>query len=215
MNDVLAGHAHRYVPPSGGERRTLVLLHGTGGDESDLLPLGEMLAPGAGLLSPRGTVLENGAPRFFRRIAEGVFDVPDLHARTAALVEFVHAAGERYGFDLDKVVAVGFSNGANIAASVLLSWPQVLADAVLFRPMMPFVPDRPVRLDGVGVFIGAGRTDPVVSKEQPEQLAELLRSCGARVTLVWQPGGHSLGRADVASARLVLDGWSAPTIHDE
>lgn len=211
MNDVLAGHVHRYVPPHAGERRTLVLLHGTGGDESDLLPLGEMLVPGAGLLSPRGTVLENGAPRFFRRLAEGVFDLPDLHERTNALVAFIDAAVKRYGFDSDEIIAVGFSNGANIAASVLLSSPQTLAGSVLFRPMVPFVPERPLRLDGVGVFIGAGRADPIVPGEQPEQLAELLRSSGAMVTLAWQPGGHSLTRADIASARLVLGGWSAPT----
>ncbi len=205
--DVLAGHVHRYVPSHGGEPRTLLLLHGTGGDDSDLLPLGEMLVPGAGLLSPRGTVLENGAPRFFRRIAEGVFDLPDLQARTTALVEFVAAAAHAYGFDPEQVIAVGFSNGANIATSVLLSSPATLAAAVLFRPMLPFVPERPVSLAGVGVFIGAGRADPIVPREQPERLAELLRESGADVTVIWQPGGHSLVRSDVASARLVLEQW--------
>jgi predicted esterase len=206
--DVLAGHVHRYVPPHGGERRTLLLLHGTGGDESDLLPLGEMLVPGAGLLSPRGAVRENGAPRFFRRIAEGVFDLPDLHARTSALVDFVTAATHAYDFDPQGVIAVGFSNGANIAASVLLSSPDTLAAAVLFRPMLPFVPERPVSLAGVGVFIGAGRADPIVPQDQPERLGDLLRGYGADVTLTWQPAGHSLVRSDIASARLVLDQWA-------
>jgi predicted esterase len=204
-SNALTTYVHRYVPPKvrdGGTRdsRTLLLLHGTGGNENDLIPLGEMLAPEAGLLSPRGTVSENGAARFFRRIAEGVFDVDDLHARTKELAAFVGAAAERYGFDPSQVTAVGFSNGANMAASLLLSFPSALSGAILFRPMVPFVPTDPQRLSGLRVFIGAGQSDPLVAREQPERLAELFRTLGADVAVEWQPGGHALTRADVAAA---------------
>jgi phospholipase/carboxylesterase/glyoxalase family protein len=192
-SNALSTYVHRYVPPKAEDRRTLLLLHGTGGDENDLIPLGEMLAPDAGFLSPRGTVLERNAARFFRRHAGGVFDLPDLHARTKDLIAFIGAAAEHYGFDKSQVVAVGFSNGANIAASVLLTSAETLAEAVLFRPMVPFIPDVPVSLDGTRVFIGAGEGDS-------ERLAELLQVCGAEVTLTWQPGGHTLTRADVAAA---------------
>lgn len=193
-------YVHRYLPPNGDDPRTLLLLHGTGGDENDLVHLGQMLAPDAGLLSPRGNVLENGAARFFRRLAEGVFDIEDLHARTKDLVAFVDAAAAQYGFDASKVVAVGFSNGANIAGSMLLSQPRVLSGAVLFRPMVPFVPDAPQSLDGKRVYIGAAENDPIVSRRHPERLAEMLRVLGADVTLNWQPAGHALTRADVSSA---------------
>ena len=158
------------------------------------------IAPDAGLLSPRGNVLENGAARFFRRLAEGVFDIEDLHARTKDLVAFVDASAAQYGFDPAKVVAVGFSNGANIAGSMLLSSPRVLSGAVLFRPMVPFVPEEPVSLEGRRVYIGAAENDPIVSRRHPERLAEMLRVLGADVTLNWQPAGHALTRADVTSA---------------
>src|SRR3954454_11430947 len=123
----LALHVHRWVPAERPALPTLLMLHGTGGDESDLLPLGRQLVPGAGMLSPRGNVLEHGAPRFFRRLAEGVFDVEDLHRRTGELADFVEAAAERYGLSSESIYAVGYSNGANIAASMLLSRPSVLA----------------------------------------------------------------------------------------
>jgi predicted esterase len=201
MNDnALSTYVHRYVPPKAEDRRTLLLLHGTGGDENDLIPLGEMLAPDAGFLSPRGTVLERNAARFFRRLAEGVFDLPDLHARTKDLIAFVGAAAAHYGFDPTQVVAVGFSNGANIAASVLLTSADTFSSAVLFRPMVPFIPDVPVSLANIRVFIGAGEGDPIVPATHSERLAELLQVCGADVTLTWQPGGHTLTRADVAAA---------------
>lgn len=199
-SNALGTYVHRYVPPKAEDSRTLLLLHGTGGDENDLIPLGEMLAPDAGFLSPRGTVLERGAARFFRRLAEGVFDLPDLHARTKELVAFVEAAAVHYGFDPKQVIAVGFSNGANIAASTLLSSPGTLSSAVLFRPMVPFIPENAVSLIGTRVFIGAGEGDPIVPAAHSERLAELLQICGADVTLTWQPGGHTLTRADVAAA---------------
>ena len=165
MTSALETYVHRYLPPEGDDPRTLLLLHGTGGDENDLIQLGQMLGPDAGLLSPRGTVLENGARRFFRRLAEGVFDLDDLHRRTRDLIAFVDAAADRYGFDPTRLVAVGFSNGANIAGSVLLTSPDTLAEAVLFRPMVPFVPEEPLSLSDKRVFIGAGKSDPIATPE--------------------------------------------------
>jgi predicted esterase len=200
VTDALTTYTHRYLPPQGDDPRTLLLLHGTGGDENDLIQLGQMLAPDAGLLSPRGTVNENGAARFFKRLAEGVFDLDDLRARTADLVAFIAAAAEKYVFDATKVVGVGFSNGANIATSVLLTSPDTLSAAALFRPMVPFVPDKPVPLTGKRIFIGAGEDDPIVPRDHPYRLAELLQLCGADVKTEWQPGGHSLTRADVSKA---------------
>src|SRR6186997_2036988 len=126
---------------AGSSNRTLLLLHGTGGNERDLLPLGRELDPNAALLSPRGKILENGMPRFFRRLAEGVFDLEDLKFRTNELADFVTAAAQHYGFTLDNLVAVGYSNGANIAASMLLLRPEILHRAVLFRAMVPLIPD--------------------------------------------------------------------------
>jgi predicted esterase/catechol 2,3-dioxygenase-like lactoylglutathione lyase family enzyme len=198
------GFVHRYIPPSAaGElagSTTLLLLHGTGGDEADLLPLGRALLPGAGMLSPRGKVLERGAPRFFRRLADGVFDQEDLARRTEELGDFVAAAVRAYGLEPDGVVAVGFSNGANIAASLLLRRPGVLRGAVLLSPMVPFEPDPLPDLAGTGVFIGAGRDDPMVPAEQVDRLAELLRRAGADVTLHWEPGGHAVSRGEVGVA---------------
>jgi phospholipase/carboxylesterase/glyoxalase family protein len=200
VTDALATYVHRYLRPEGDDPRTLLLLHGTGGDENDLIQLGQMLAPDAGLLSPRGTVLENGAPRFFRRLAEGVFDLDDLHARTKDLIAFIASASDEYQFDAKQVIAVGFSNGANIAGSVLLTQPKVLSEAILFRPMVPFVPEQPLNLTDKRVFIGAGRSDPIVPPDHPERLADLLRVFGADVTLSWQPSSHALARQDVAAA---------------
>jgi phospholipase/carboxylesterase/glyoxalase family protein len=200
VTDALASYVHRYLPPQGEDQRTLLLLHGTGGDENDLIQLGQMLVPDAGLLSPRGTVLENGAARFFRRLAEGVFDLDDLRARTKELIAFIAAASATYAFDPGRVVAVGFSNGANIASSILLTSPATLSAAVLFRPMVPFVPSERVALAGKRVFIGAGEDDPIVPRDQPYRLAELLQLCGAEVKTEWQPGGHALTRADVSKA---------------
>lgn len=215
--DVVAGHGgpedvsgdalgfvHRYVPPSAsGELAggtTLLLLHGTGGDEEDLLPLGRALLPGAGLLSPRGKVVEHGAARFFRRIAEGVFDQEDMARRTAELAEFVGAAARTYGLAPDGVVTVGFSNGANIAASLLLRRPGVLRAAVLLSPMVPFEPEAPPDLRGTAVFIGAGRNDPIAPPAQAERLAAILRAAGAEVTLHWEAGGHGLTNGEVDAA---------------
>jgi predicted esterase len=193
---------HRFLPAAAGAPPiTLLLLHGTGGDENDLIGLGRMLVPGAALLSPRGKVLEHGMPRFFRRHAEGVFDLDDLRARTHELADFVADAATHYGFDPPRVIAVGFSNGANIAASTLLLRPETLAGAALFRPMVPFVPESPPDLTHVPVFIAAGTNDPIVPREQSGQLATLLQNAGAPVTLHWEPAGHGLTQGDLLAAQ--------------
>ena len=201
MNANELSFVHRYVPATRPDALTLLLLHGTGGDENDLLDLGGVLAPGAALLSPRGKVLEHGMPRFFRRLAEGVFDLEDLRVRTHELAEFISGAAASYGFDPRQVVAVGYSNGANIAASMLLTHPGVLAGAVLFHAMVPLEPQEVANLVGVPVFLSGGRVDPMIPAAETERLGTMLRAAGAAVTLQWQPGGHTLTREEVAAAR--------------
>ncbi len=201
MNQKDLDFVHRYVPATEPGAPTLLLLHGTGGDENDLLPLGRMLEVRAALLSPRGKVLEHGMPRFFRRLAEGVFDHEDLVNRTHELADFAEQAVNEYGLDSARLYAVGFSNGANIAASLLLLHPRLLAGAVLLRAMVPFEPETMPDLSGTPVYLAAGRSDQMVLPENTERLAQLLRGAGAEVTLDWQPGGHSIGRAEVESSR--------------
>lgn len=198
---------HVFEPPSaqGGSPFTLLALHGTGGNEHDLVPLARELAPRAAILSPRGKVLEHGMPRFFRRLAEGVFDLEDLKQRTHELADFVGQAAVRYAFDRARVVAVGFSNGANIASSLLLLRPETLAGAVLFRGMVPMVPPEPPPLQGIRVLLSNGRRDPLVSIAETERLKTLLTSAGAEVTLAWQNSGHDLTPADVPLARQWLE----------
>jgi predicted esterase len=195
MTTVDLGFRHRFLPGSS-ELPPLLLLHGTGGNEDDLVPLGEALLPGAPRLSPRGQVLENGMPRFFRRLAEGVFDMEDLRMRTHQLADFVASASEAYQLR-QRPVAVGLSNGANIAAAMLLLRPETLAGALLFRPMVPLEPDQLPDLGGVPVQINAGRADPLISAKQTEALAQLLTRAGAKVSLEWVAGGHGLTRADL------------------
>lgn len=197
------GLAHRYLPADRAGQPTLVLLHGTGGNEDDLLPLGRRLAESAGLLSPRGAVSENGMPRWFRRLAEGVFDQADLAERTDELADFLADAARAYGFGEDRVIAVGFSNGANIAASLLLRRPEALRAAVLFAPMVPFEPEALPDLSHAGVFVSAGRVDPICPPEQAERLVELLSDAGAAVTLRWHDGGHAVDPDHVDQA----DDW--------
>lgn len=206
MTSSTSQFVHRFVPRPDGAGRgvTLILLHGTGGDEQDLLPLGRALLPSAALLSPRGNVTERGAARWFRRIAEGVFDQDDLRRRTEELGRFIEAASDRYALQGDALVAVGFSNGANIASSLLLRRPGLLRGAVLLSPMVPFEPDAPPDLAGTDVLIGAGKRDPIASVEEVERLAELLRWAGADVTLHWEDGGHSVTQTEVDAARAWL-----------
>jgi phospholipase/carboxylesterase/glyoxalase family protein len=191
---------HVFEPAADPSQPTILVLHGTGGNENDLIPLAAALWPGAAVLSPRGKVLERGMPRFFRRLAEGVFDLDDLKLRTNELAEFVTRAAEHYRFDRSKVIAAGFSNGANIAASVLLLRPGVLRAAALFSPMVPLVPDAPPSLQGVDVFISAGQRDPLVAPENTQRLANLLQQYGANVSLRWTDGGHTLTPQDAEAA---------------
>ena len=201
------GFIHRFVPASvPGEKLTLLLLHGTGGNENDLLELGRSLASHAALLSARGKVLENGMPRFFRRLAEGVFDLEDLRLRTWELSEFVTAAANAYGFDAGHVMAVGYSNGANIAASVMLTCPDILAGAVLLRAMTPFDPVPLPNLKDVKIFMASGRTDSMVPVASVERLSSIFAKSGAQVTLRWSGGGHGLTAEEIAAAGQ----WLAP-----
>ena len=200
------GFVHRFVPAERDGLPTLLLLHGTGGDENDLLPLAARLSPRSPLLSPRGSVLEHGMPRFFRRLAEGVFDEEDLKRRTHELADWIGAAAAHYGIDPGRMIAVGYSNGANIAASALLLRPGTLAGAVLLRAMVPLEPEERPDLAGVPVFLAAGRRDPIVPADNVERLAALLRAAGADVTLAWQPVGHQLTSSEIEEAGAWLVG---------
>lgn len=190
---------HEFV--AGKSSRTLLLLHGTGGNERDLIPLGQELDPDASLLSPRGKTLENGMPRFFRRLAEGVFDLEDLQKRTHELADFVVSATKHYKIDSENIVAVGYSNGANIAASMLLLRPEILSAAILFRSMVPLVPETKPDLKSKRIWIGAGSHDPIVPASNTKELAELLRAAGADVMIRFFQSGHELTSADVDLAR--------------
>jgi phospholipase/carboxylesterase len=190
---------HEFVP--GSSSRTLLLLHGTGGNERDLIQLGRELDPNAALLSPRGKVLENGMPRFFRRLAEGVFDLEDLKYRTNELADFVAAAVRHYKLVADHIVGVGYSNGSNIAASMLLLRPEIMHQAILFRAMVPLIPETLPDLSSVRVWIGAGDEDPIVPASKTKRLAELLRRAGADVTIRFAKAGHGLTNDDVIPAR--------------
>lgn len=204
------GFAHVYEP--GRSADTLLLLHGTGGDEHDLVVLGRQLAPEAALLSPRGKVLEGGMPRFFRRLAIGQLDIPDLIERTDELAQFVTSATQEYELDRRRIVALGFSNGANIAVSLLFRRPGLLRGAGLLRPMLPYEPtDRPA-LAGTDVLIDAGELDPYSSPEQTGRLAAILRGGGAEVALHTEPrAGHNLTQNDLAQTARWLTALTART----
>ena len=190
---------HEFV--AGNSRRTLLLLHGTGGNERDLLPLGRELDSNASLLSPRGKVLENGNPRFFRRLAEGVFDLEDLKTRTNELADFVTAAVQHYKLDADQIVDVGYSNGANIAASMLLLRPKIMHAAILFRAMVPLVPEKMPDLSAVHIWMGAGDQDPIIPPSEVQGLVELFRQASAEVTIRFFHAGHGLINSEVEAAK--------------
>lgn len=200
MNEDL-GYTHRFIPPSDPDTRdTLLVLHGTGGTENDLVGIAQAIAPGAAILSPRGNVSENGSLRFFRRIAEGVFDPVEVRTRAEELAGFIRGAIDRYQLDAGRITALGYSNGANIASAVLQLDPSLLRGAILFRPMVVFEPaDRP-DLSGRTVLISAGRMDPIAPPSNVEGLAAQLRSAGAEVTLKWQLTGHNLAPNEMREA---------------
>ncbi len=193
------GFIHRFVP---GEESpdTLLVLHGTGGNENDLIGIGQAIAPGAAILSPRGNVLENGAPRFFRRIAEGVFDPKEVRSRAEELARFIRAAAITYRLDTSRIFALGYSNGANVASTVMLIEPGVIQGAILLRPMVVYEPTGKTDLTGSSVFISAGRMDAIVPTDSVERLADIFRSANADVTLKWQISGHNLVPSEIREA---------------
>ena len=224
------GFIHRFMPPkyeeigasiaTGTNKRdtetqgktftTFLLLHGTGGNEQDLIPLAYELDKKASILSPRGKVLENGiTPRFFRRLAEGVFDLEDLKFRTNELADFVIDASKTYNFDLRNVIAVGYSNGANIAASMLLLRPEILSSAILFRAMVPFVPQTLPDLAKKHIFMSSGLYDPIVSRQEAKKLFGLFKNADANISLSWQESGHELTTGEIRKAREWLLQYSA------
>src|SRR5919197_4953404 len=216
------GFIHRFIPPKDDESAanaakrtsrqetetqgktftTFLLLHGTGGNEQDLIPLAYELDKSTAILSPRGKVLENGVvPRFFRRLAEGVFDLEDLKVRTNELADFVIDASKTYNFDLQHVIAVGYSNGANIAASVLLLRPEILSSAILFRAMVPLVPQTLPDLSDRRIFMSSGLYDPIVSRQEADRLFGLFKKAGANISLSWQESGHELAMEEIWKAK--------------
>ena len=197
----MSDFTYRFEPSDAATGPTVLALHGTGGSENDLIPLAQSLWPGASVLAPRGRVSEHGMPRFFRRIAEGVFDLESLHSETNALADFVAARARAEPFDPRQVWAVGYSNGANIAASLLLSRPETLAGAVLLRAMTPFEAEPLPDLSGKRVLLLSGRYDPMVSTANIENLARMLQVAGADVTLRFAEAGHDLTRPELAAAR--------------
>jgi phospholipase/carboxylesterase len=199
------GFVHKFIPSEDSKDKnslTLLLLHGTGGDETDLIPIARMLEiTNASILSPRGNVIENGMPRYFRRLSEGIFDIEDLKFRTNELAEFVQNASKTYALNLNRIVAIGYSNGANIAASVLLLRPEILSNAILFRPMIPLVPNTLPNLSSKRILISAGLHDPIVASYQTTDLFDLLEKVGAKVSIQWQNSGHELTQRDIVAAR--------------
>lgn len=191
------GFVHRFRPPSPDSADTLLVLHGTGGNEDDLIGIAQTVAPGAAVISPRGKVLEGGAPRFFRRIAEGVFDPAEVRSRAEEMAKFIRAAADRYALDPTRIFALGYSNGANIASTVMLIDPGVIRAAVLLRPMLVYEPKEKNDLSGTAALMSAGRVDPIVPTTSVERLAALFEERGADVTIKWQLGGHNLVPSEI------------------
>ncbi|CEG21768.1 Putative hydrolase MhqD [Planococcus massiliensis] len=193
---------HIFHQGSNKEKPTFLLLHGTGGNENDLLPLAKHIDPEASVLSVRGNVSENGMPRFFKRLAEGVFDMEDLKARTEELNEFIGKAAKDHDFDRSNVIAIGYSNGANIAANLLFTYSDALKGAILHHPMVPNRETELPDLAGVPVFISAGTNDPICPSEESTDLESLLKNAGAQVHLHWENYGHQLTMPEVEAAKV-------------
>ncbi|WP_102262962.1 alpha/beta hydrolase [Mesobacillus jeotgali] len=192
---------HIYKKGINTSKPTLLLLHGTGGNENDLLPLANMIDEEASVLSVRGNILENGMPRFFRRLAEGIFDEEDLIFRTQELHDFLDEASEKYGFSRDNIVAIGYSNGANIAASLLFHYKNALKGTILHHPMVPRRGIELPKLSGTEVFLAAGKNDPICPAQESEELKSLLSSANANVETHWENSGHQLTLSEVEAAR--------------
>ena len=202
-NDDL-GFIHNFVPSQNSDGTVLLLLHGTGGNEDDLLTIAQMIDERATILAPRGKVLENGMSRFFRRFAEGIFDLKDLKFRTNELADFITKASKKYAFDLRSVVTVGYSNGANIGASLLLLRPESVQSAILFRAMIPLVPDKIPDISGKRVFISGGRFDSFIPQNKTVELKQILEKAGAEVKMNWEESTHALVREEIVKAKTWL-----------
>lgn len=196
---------HIFKKGTNPDRPLLLLLHGTGGDENDLLPLTEIIDSQSSVLGVRGNILENGMPRFFRRLAEGIFDEEDLIFRTNELNQFLDYAAKEYDFDRDNIVAIGYSNGANIAASLLFHYKDALKGAILHHPMVPRRGIELPNLKDINVFIAAGTNDPICPQQESIELQELLRGAGSSVTIHWENRGHQLTMGEVQAAKKWYD----------
>jgi phospholipase/carboxylesterase len=202
INSPSKGSNNKEYDNNRSKKLTLVLLHGTGGNEEDLIFLGKEIEPNASILSPRGKVLENGMPRFFRRLSEGIFDIEDLKFRTHELADFIQKCSLHYKFDLNQTIAVGFSNGANIAASMLFLRPALLQGAILFRAMVPFLPDDPFpNLSSKKILLSAGLNDPIATRTEIENLYNLFQKTNANIILKWQHSSHNLIQDDLVIAQ--------------
>lgn len=177
---------------------TLLLLHGTGGDETDLIPLAQNFGDGYNILSLRGNVSEHGMPRFFKRLGMGIFDEEDLHFRTDEMIEFIKELSEKEKFNANKIIAIGYSNGANIAGSAIIKYPGIFSGAILYRPMPPF---KTINENGskssTKVFLSSGQTDPTVSLAVITEYLEKLKSMVSEVEYHVIPAGHHLTQQDV------------------
>lgn len=193
------GFIYNYIPSSG--ENTLLLLHGTGGNEDDLLTIGQMLDQKASILAPRGKVVENGMPRFFRRISPGVFDIEDLKFRVSELTEFIMLACKKHSIDQRSLIGVGYSNGANTAAGLIMLEPTLLKRSILFRVMLPFLPERIPELSGTRVFISGGKYDQMISEEGTLELKNILQKSGADVKMNWEQSTHALSAGEINKAR--------------
>jgi phospholipase/carboxylesterase len=202
-NDDL-GFIHNFIPAQNSDGKVLLLLHGTGGNEDDLLTIAQMIDERATILAPRGKVLESGMPRFFKRFAEGVFDLEDLKFRTNELANFIGNASEKYAFDLRSVVTIGYSNGANIGATLLLLRHESMKNVILFRAMISLVPDKLPDLSGRKVFISGGRFDPFIPQDKTIELKQTLEKAGAEVKMNWEESAHGLVQEEITKAKTWL-----------
>ena len=204
INKKELGFIHHFIPSSRKINEVILLLHGTGGDENYLLNIGRRISPGAAILSPRGNVTENGSTRFCLRSPDGVFNIGDVKLRTEELADFIMKASERYKFDLNRLSVIGYSNGASIAVSVILTHPDIIKRAVLFHPGLPFTPRKPLDLVNKRVLITCGSYDTIVNSDESIELAKLLKQFGANVEIYRHGGDHELEKSEIIAAKRFL-----------